>query len=43
MFNDKMGLFGKNLIINICQNLNHSHSKVRKPTIICLFDLLKCD
>jgi len=43
MFKDKIGLFGKAIILNICQNLNHSHVKVRKPTIICLFDLLMAD
>lgn len=43
MFKDKIGLFGKTIILNICQNLNHSHAKVRKPTIMCLFDLLMAD
>jgi hypothetical protein len=43
MFKEKIGLFGKTIIFYICQNLNHSHAKVRKPTITCLFDLLMAD
>lgn len=43
LFKEKIGLFGKAIILNICQNLTHSHVKVRKPTIMCLFDLLMAD